>query len=65
MVHSADDDDDEPKLRTIKAAMRVLGVGKTTIYELVNAGKLKKVKVGPRGSRITQDSLDEYLNSLC
>ena len=53
---------DEAVFRTVKWTMRHLGVGKTSIYELIKAGKLKKVLVGPRrGARITQESIDEYV----
>lgn len=39
------------------------GVSKVKVYELINAGELKKVKIGRR-SFITDESLDAYLERL-
>lgn len=41
-------------------AMEVLGVGKNTIYRLLNTGKLPAVKIG-RMWRIPVSALDELL----
>ena len=48
-------------LYTIKEAADLLGVGRTTMYELMNAGKLKQTKIGPRGKRISDDELKRYI----
>lgn len=38
----------EPYLASISDAQRALGIGRTTAYRLMEAGKLKKVKIGRR-----------------
>lgn len=55
-------DNDRLRLRTIKEAEEFLGVGRNTIYRLVEQGKLELVKV-KAASRITQKSLDAYVTS--
>lgn len=45
-------------LHSIPSACAQLGIGRTKLYELVNAGHLKMVKIG-RSSRITDESLRE------
>lgn len=48
---------DKPLVYRINVAMAKLGVSRTTIYRLVNAGQLELVKVGKRASGITAQSL--------
>ena len=38
----------KPYLASIADAQRALGVGRTTAYRLMDAGKLEKVKIGRR-----------------
>jgi len=38
----------EPYLASIADARRALGIGRTTAYRLMDAGKLEKVKIGRR-----------------
>lgn len=53
-----------PMLHSIKGAREDLGgVGNTKIYDLINEGKLKKVKVGTR-SFITDKSIRAYVAEL-
>lgn len=47
-----------PKLYRINAVMQQLGISRTTVYRLVNQGKLKLVKIGVRSSGITAESLN-------
>jgi excisionase family DNA binding protein len=47
-----------PKVYRIHAVMQQLGISRTTVYRLVNQGKLKLVKIGERSSGITAESLD-------
>jgi excisionase family DNA binding protein len=47
-----------PKLYRIHAVMDQLSISRTTVYRLVNQGKLKLVKIGTRSSGITADSLN-------
>ena len=45
-----------PAILTPQEVMDILGVGKNTVYRLLNAGELQGFRVG-RGWRITEDSL--------
>ena len=38
----------EPLLQSISETARVLGLGRTTIYNLINRGQLETVKIGRR-----------------
>lgn len=38
----------KPFLTSISDAQRALGIGRTTAYRLIEAGKLEKVKIGRR-----------------
>lgn len=38
----------EPILSSVNCAAQTLGLGRTKIYELINAGKLEAVKIGRR-----------------
>jgi excisionase family DNA binding protein len=38
----------EPVSYTVADATAALGIGKTTLYELIEAGKLRKIKIGKR-----------------
>lgn len=48
---------------TLPAAVQVSGLGKTTLYELIGAGKLDARKAGNR-TLITADSLRRYIAEL-
>jgi len=56
--------DDDVALRTIKSACRFLGCSHTHLYDLRDQGLIEIVKIGRRGSRVTQVSLDKYLASV-
>ncbi|KAB0649435.1 helix-turn-helix transcriptional regulator [Burkholderia diffusa] len=49
------------KLYRIKAVMDMLGISRTTVYGLVDKGKLKLVKIGERFSGITAESVDAIM----
>jgi excisionase family DNA binding protein len=49
-------------LTTVEAA-RVLHVGRTTVYELINAGSLRPVHIG-RSCRISRAELERYVDGL-
>ncbi|MCA7900707.1 helix-turn-helix domain-containing protein [Burkholderia cepacia] len=51
-----------PKLYRISEVMQQLSVSRATIYRMVDAGKLKLVKVGTQGSRITAESIDALIS---
>lgn len=49
-----------PLVVTINEATRLLSVGRTTLYKLVNEGHLTAVKIGG-ASRVLRASLDEFV----
>ena len=49
-----------PVVLTAAEAMDVLGVGKNTMYRLLNSGELRGIRVG-RSWRITGEVLEDYL----
>jgi excisionase family DNA binding protein len=52
-----------PIFVTVNEAKKLLAVGHTRIYELMNAGKLEKVKDGGK-TLIPYDSVKRYAASL-
>lgn len=50
----------EPLTMTIEAAGLLLGVGRSTAYELVKAGELSAIKIR-RTRRVTREAIDQYL----
>jgi excisionase family DNA binding protein len=46
----------QPITTTINAAAQALGVGRTTIYDLIRQGRLEKIKLGRR-SLVTISSI--------
>lgn len=52
-----------PLLLTIPEAGRLLGLGRTTMYELIGAGEVEVVHIG-RAARIPVDSLDRFIARL-
>jgi excisionase family DNA binding protein len=52
-----------PILVTVREAGALLGVGRTTTYELVAAGELEVVHIG-RSSRIPIESVEAYVRRL-
>ncbi|KWK80637.1 transcriptional regulator [Burkholderia ubonensis] len=45
----------------ISAVMEMLGISRTTVYCLVDRGKLKLVKIGERSSGITAESVEAIM----
>ena len=45
------------------AQVRLGGIGRTKVYDLIDAGVLTKVNIGSRAF-ITEESIDAYLESL-
>lgn len=43
-------------------AQRILGIGRTKLYELLGSGQLRAVKIG-RSTFVLQDSIDQLLSS--
>jgi excisionase family DNA binding protein len=53
----------ERVLQTIKHTMEQLDLSKSTVYDLINSGKLQTVKFG-RNRRVIVASVEEYIASL-
>lgn len=54
---------DDKRLYTIPETAKALGIGRTTVYELLAAGELKRVKVGTR-ALIHADCIDGFVARL-
>jgi excisionase family DNA binding protein len=52
-----------PRLLTVSAAARLLGVGRSTAYELIAAGELEVVHIG-RSARVPVAAIDAYIEQL-
>lgn len=52
-----------PRLITIVGAAKVLGVSRTTVYELVRTEQLEVVHIG-RSVRVPVDAIDRYVARL-
>ncbi len=52
------------ELIRVDRVARILDVTKKRVYNLIAEGKLEAVKLGPRQTRVTKDSLESYLNRL-
>ena len=50
-----------PVVLTTAEVMDILGVGKNTIYRLLNTKKLRGVRIG-RSWRITKEALENFFN---
>lgn len=55
------DADKRKYLYNIKEAAELLGVGRTTMYELKQSGKLKVTMIGSRGIRFSDDELRRFI----
>ena len=52
-----------PRLLAIKQAIYELGISRTALYELINAGKLKTVKIGRR-RLVPTEAIEELVAGL-
>jgi excisionase family DNA binding protein len=55
--------DNNDAVRTVKDAGKFLGVSSSQIYRLAKDGKLDLVKFGRRSTRVTQASLNRFVQS--
>ncbi|WP_407540261.1 helix-turn-helix domain-containing protein [Deinococcus radiomollis] len=53
----------EKRLLTVEGAAEALSVHRTTVYDLINSGKLASVKIG-RLRRVPVAALDAYIQQL-
>lgn len=49
------------KLLSVNDTLTFLGIGRTKLYQIMNSGEIKFIKIGKR-TLIKRDSLDEYLD---
>ncbi len=52
-----------PLLLTVNQAAQLLGIGRSTLYELLDAGQIQSVKVGA-SRRIPLKAVHEYIDRL-
>lgn len=52
-----------PRLLSVPEAARLLGIGRTTAYELIAAGELEVIHIG-RSARVPVDAIDEFVDAL-
>lgn len=48
-------------LLNVEELCEILGIGKNTVYELLNSGELKAFKVGRRTWKISKIALERYI----
>ena len=53
----------DARLLTVRQAAQVLGLGRSTVYELIAAGELETVSIG-RSRRVPLDALREFVTAL-
>lgn len=53
-----------PDFMTIREAREALGISKSTIYELIQDGKVPAFRLGQKLWRIRKDNLLEYLKKM-
>ena len=52
-----------PRLLTVEEAGRLLAVSRSTVYELITAGRLETVHIG-RSVRVPLDAIASYIERL-
>lgn len=52
-----------PRLLRVQDAARLLGIGRTTAYELISTGDLEVVHIG-RSTRVPLDAIDAFVDEL-
>jgi excisionase family DNA binding protein len=62
-VRSSTTDATQTLLVTIEEAARLLGIGRTTMFELIGRGEVKSVRLGRR-RLITRRSLESFVEEL-
>ncbi len=50
-------------LLKVSEVCALLRLSRPTIHQMCKLGTLRAVKLGPRGTRISQESIDEYLRN--
>ena len=58
-----EDVDQTPRLLSISLACRILGLSRTSLYELMASGRVRSVTVGRRRF-VLREAIDEFIASL-
>ena len=45
----------------VRKAAQILGTTERHIYNMIKSGKLKAIKIGPRGIRVSNRSVEDYI----
>jgi excisionase family DNA binding protein len=53
--------DPQARLVSIEIAARLLGIGRTTVYDLVNRGELRSTKIGRR-TLVAVEDIDTFVD---
>lgn len=52
-----------PELMTVHRVAKLLDVSKKRVYQLIGAGRIESLKLGPRTTRVTRASVEAYLQN--
>ena len=52
------------ELWTVARVARHLDVSKKRVYQLIQAGRIESLKLSPRTTRVTRESVERYLENL-
>ena len=52
-----------PRLLSIPQACRVLGVGRSVLYQMLSSGQIRSVKIGRR-RLVPREAIDEFVANL-
>ena len=63
VIDDEDSTSTDPMLLTVRQVAASLGVGRTTVYELIGTGELEVVHIG-RSMRVPAAAMTEYVNHL-
>jgi len=44
----------------VRRAAQILSCTERHIYNMIKSGKIKAIKIGPRGTRVTKRSIEEF-----
>jgi predicted DNA-binding transcriptional regulator AlpA len=52
------------KILRFNAVLERLSISRSTLYRLINQGRLTQIKISDRATGILQSSVDDYINDL-
>jgi excisionase family DNA binding protein len=56
--------DEKEKRLTVKQVANDLGISPSTVYRLIEEGKLTAIRAAGRGTMVLESSVEKYLESL-